>query len=150
MLLHTIGSANDSGGSASANYRPSTGARARRRVAPAPGRGGSRGRLRKAQFLACRKNAKPGTSVLLTTATNTSPTLTPWSHGSAVPIACHCLLTTASVDSPDHASGQPQCQLNPKFVRESHDPQIEKAIDVVMGQLKKTPVNYARRPSART
>ena len=84
-----------------------------------------------------RKNAKPGTSVLLTTATNTSPTLTPWSHGSAAPIACHCLLTTASVDSPDHASGQPPCQLNPKFLRESHDPQIEKAIDVVMGQLKK-------------
>ena len=40
MLLHAIGSASDSGGSASANSRRSTGARATRRMAPAPGRGG--------------------------------------------------------------------------------------------------------------
>ena len=38
-------------------------------------------------------------------------------------------------------------RLNPKRVREGHDPKIEKAIDVVMDQLKKTPVNYGRRPS---
>jgi len=57
------------------------------------------------------------------------------------------MLTTASVDSSDHASGQPPCQLNPKLVREGHDPQLEKAIDVVMYQLKKTPVDYGRRPS---
>ena len=151
MLLHAIGSASDSGGSASANSRRSTGARATRRMAPAPGRGGRTTqrrvrnlrhaavcRLRNAPtdrpiekrlrsvssllivlsltptrisilapgmgpgyihslsfdpprsmfarrepwsspqgaVLACRKNPKPGTSVLLTTATNTSPTLT--------------------------------------------------------------------------
>jgi hypothetical protein len=34
----------------------------------------------------------------------------------------------------------------PKLVREGHDPQFEKAV-VVLEQLKKSPVNYGKRPS---
>ena len=44
--------------------------------------------------------------------------------------------------SPDH-----EVEMNPKLVREGHDPQLEKAVDVAMEQLKKNPVNYGTRPS---
>ncbi len=44
--------------------------------------------------------------------------------------------------SPDH-----EVEMNPKLVREGHDPQLEKAVEVAMEQLKKNPVNYGKRPS---
>ncbi len=44
--------------------------------------------------------------------------------------------------SPDY-----EVEMNPKLVREGHDPQLEKAVEVVIEQLKKTPVNYGKRPS---
>ena len=44
--------------------------------------------------------------------------------------------------SPDY-----EVEMNPKVVREGHDPQLEKAVEVVMEQLKKSPVNYGKRPS---
>jgi tricorn protease len=40
-----------------------------------------------------------------------------------------------------------EVEMNPKLVREGHDPQLEKAVEVVMEQLKKSPVNYGKRPS---
>ena len=43
---------------------------------------------------------------------------------------------------PDYEVG-----MDPKLVREGRDPQLEKAIEVVMEQLKKSPVNYGKRPS---
>lgn len=36
--------------------------------------------------------------------------------------------------------------MDPKLVRQSHDPQLEKAIEVVMDRLAKNPVNYGKRP----
>src|SRR5215471_14983305 len=44
--------------------------------------------------------------------------------------------------SPDY-----EVEMNPKLVREGHDPQLEKAVDVVMAQLQKSPVNYGKRPA---
>jgi tricorn protease len=44
--------------------------------------------------------------------------------------------------SPDY-----EVEMNPKLVREGHDPQLEKAVEVVLAQLKKDPVNYGTRPS---
>jgi len=44
--------------------------------------------------------------------------------------------------APDH-----EIEMNPKLVREGHDPQLEKAVEVAMEQLQKTPVNYGKRPS---
>jgi len=44
--------------------------------------------------------------------------------------------------APDH-----EVEMNPKLVREGHDPQLEKAVEVAMEQLKKNPVNYGKRPS---
>ncbi len=44
--------------------------------------------------------------------------------------------------SPDY-----EVEMNPRLVREGHDPQLEKAVDVVLAQLKKEPVNYGKRPS---
>ena len=43
---------------------------------------------------------------------------------------------------PDH-----EVEMNPKLVREGHDPQLEKAV-VVLEQLKKSSVNYGKRPSS--
>lgn len=40
-----------------------------------------------------------------------------------------------------------EVEMNPKLVREGHDPQLEKAVEVVMAQLKKSPVNYGKRPA---
>jgi len=37
--------------------------------------------------------------------------------------------------------------MDPKLVREGRDPQLEKAVEVVLAQLKKEPVNYGKRPS---
>jgi tricorn protease len=37
--------------------------------------------------------------------------------------------------------------MSPKLVREGHDPQLEKALEVVLEELKKNPVNYGKRPS---
>ena len=42
--------------------------------------------------------------------------------------------------SPDY-----EVEMNPKLVREGHDPQLEKAVEVVLEQLKKNPVNYGNR-----
>jgi tricorn protease len=39
-----------------------------------------------------------------------------------------------------------EVEMDPKLVRQGHDPQLEKAVQVVMDQLKKSPVNYGRRP----
>jgi tricorn protease len=44
--------------------------------------------------------------------------------------------------SPDY-----EVEMNPKLVRQGHDPQLEKAVEVVLDQLKKNPVNYGKRPS---
>ncbi|MBZ5724334.1 MAG: PDZ domain-containing protein [Acidobacteriia bacterium] len=44
--------------------------------------------------------------------------------------------------SPDY-----EVEMNPKLVREGHDPQLEKAVEIVLEQLKKSPVNYGKRPS---
>ena len=43
--------------------------------------------------------------------------------------------------SPDY-----EVEMNPKLVREGHDPQLEKAVEVALEQLKKNPVNYGQRP----
>jgi tricorn protease len=40
-----------------------------------------------------------------------------------------------------------EVEMDPKLVREGHDPQLEKAVEVVMEQLKKSPVNYGKRPA---
>jgi tricorn protease len=40
-----------------------------------------------------------------------------------------------------------EVEMNPKLVREGHDPQLEKAVEVVLDQLKKSPVNYGKRPA---
>jgi tricorn protease len=44
--------------------------------------------------------------------------------------------------SPDY-----EVEMSPKLVREGHDPQLEKALEVVLEELKKNPVNYGKRPS---
>lgn len=43
--------------------------------------------------------------------------------------------------SPDY-----EVEMDPKLIREGHDPQLEKAVEVVLDQLKKSPVNYGKRP----
>lgn len=40
-----------------------------------------------------------------------------------------------------------EVEMNPKLVREGRDPQLEKAVEVVLEQLKKSPVNYGKRPA---
>ena len=40
-----------------------------------------------------------------------------------------------------------EVEMNPKLVREGHDPQLEKAVEVALEQLKKNPVNYGKRPT---
>jgi tricorn protease len=40
-----------------------------------------------------------------------------------------------------------EVEMNPKLVREGHDPQLEKAVEVVLEQMQKHPVNYGKRPS---
>lgn len=40
-----------------------------------------------------------------------------------------------------------EVEMDPKLVRQGHDPQLEKAVTVVMDLLKKNPVNYGTRPS---
>jgi tricorn protease len=40
-----------------------------------------------------------------------------------------------------------EVEMDPKLVREGRDPQLEKAVEVVLAQLKKEPVNYGKRPS---
>jgi tricorn protease len=40
-----------------------------------------------------------------------------------------------------------EVEMNPKLVREGHDPQLEKAVDLVMAQLQKSTVNYGKRPA---
>ncbi len=40
-----------------------------------------------------------------------------------------------------------EVEMTPKLVREGHDPQLEKAVEVVLDRLKKNPVNYGTRPS---
>lgn len=40
-----------------------------------------------------------------------------------------------------------EVEMNPKLVRQGHDPQLEKAVEVVLDRLKKNPVNYGTRPS---
>jgi tricorn protease len=40
-----------------------------------------------------------------------------------------------------------EVEMNPKLVREGHDPQLEKAVEIVLEQLKKSPVNYGKRPA---
>jgi tricorn protease len=44
--------------------------------------------------------------------------------------------------SPDY-----EVEMDPKLVRAGHDPQLEKAVGVVLEGLKKNPVNYGKRPS---
>ena len=44
--------------------------------------------------------------------------------------------------SPDY-----EVEMNPKLVREGHDPQLEKAVEVALDQLNKHPVNYGKRPA---
>ncbi len=39
-----------------------------------------------------------------------------------------------------------EVEMNPKLVREGHDPQLEKAVEVALELLKKNPVNYGKRP----
>jgi tricorn protease len=39
-----------------------------------------------------------------------------------------------------------EVEMNPKLVREGHDPQLEKAVELALDQLKKNPVNYGKRP----
>lgn len=39
-----------------------------------------------------------------------------------------------------------EVEMDPKLVREGHDPQLEKAVAVVIEGLKKNPVNYGKRP----
>jgi tricorn protease len=39
-----------------------------------------------------------------------------------------------------------EVEMDPKLVREGRDPQLEKAVEVVLAQLKKEPVNYGKRP----
>jgi len=40
-----------------------------------------------------------------------------------------------------------EVDMDPKLVRQGHDPQLEKAVDVALDRLKKNPVNYGTRPS---
>jgi tricorn protease len=39
-----------------------------------------------------------------------------------------------------------ETEMDPKLVREGHDPQLEKAVEVALDELKKNPVNYGKRP----
>lgn len=39
-----------------------------------------------------------------------------------------------------------EVEMTPKLVRQGHDPQLEKAVEVALDQLKKNPVNYGKRP----
>jgi tricorn protease len=40
-----------------------------------------------------------------------------------------------------------EVEMNPKLVREGRDPQLEKAVEVAMEQLKKSTVNLGKRPN---
>jgi tricorn protease len=40
-----------------------------------------------------------------------------------------------------------EVEMDPKLVRQGHDPQLEKAVEVALDRLKKNPVNYGTRPS---
>lgn len=40
-----------------------------------------------------------------------------------------------------------EVEMDPKLVREGHDPQLEKAVEVAMDRLKKNPVRYGTRPT---
>ena len=40
-----------------------------------------------------------------------------------------------------------EVEMDPKLVREGHDPQLEKAVEVVMELLKKSPLPTPRRPA---
>jgi hypothetical protein len=40
-----------------------------------------------------------------------------------------------------------EVEMDPKLVREGHGPQLEKAVEVAMEQLRESPVNYGKRPS---
>jgi tricorn protease len=40
-----------------------------------------------------------------------------------------------------------EVEMDPKLVREGHDPQLEKAVEVALDLLKKNPVNYGQRPN---
>ena len=40
-----------------------------------------------------------------------------------------------------------EVEFDPKLVREGKDPQLEKAIEIVMAELKKYPVKHPARPS---
>jgi len=44
--------------------------------------------------------------------------------------------------SPDY-----EVEMDPKLVRQGHDPQLEKGVEVALDRLKKNPVNYGTRPS---
>jgi tricorn protease len=44
--------------------------------------------------------------------------------------------------SPDY-----EVEMDPKLVREGHDPQLEKAVAVALDRLSKNPVNYGKRPA---
>jgi tricorn protease len=39
-----------------------------------------------------------------------------------------------------------EVEMDPRLVREGHDPQLEKAVEVALQQLKEHPVNYGKRP----
>src|SRR5579884_3486448 len=40
-----------------------------------------------------------------------------------------------------------EVEMDPRLVREGHDPQLEKAVEVAMASLEKNPVNYGKRPA---
>ena len=40
-----------------------------------------------------------------------------------------------------------EVEMDPKLVREGRDPQLEKAVELALGQLKEHPVNLGKRPS---
>ncbi len=40
-----------------------------------------------------------------------------------------------------------EVEMNPKLVRDGHDPQLEKAVEVALERLKENPVNYGTRPA---
>jgi len=39
-----------------------------------------------------------------------------------------------------------EVEMEPKLVHQGHDPQLEKAVEVVLEQLQKKPVHYGKRP----
>ena len=102
---------------------------------------------RRRSFGLPQRNPKPGTSVLLTTATNTSPTLA--FPGRLVPPPRSPLITCSPLPASIRRTMLPDSRRvssNPKLVREGHDPssRSHRRRD---GPLKKTPVNYGRRLS---